>query len=177
MPKPVERRNLCCGLRPFGPAAWAAHSKPPQHGIAGSGLPWRLSLAGSTLALCPFSITSLMPASALILPYNHGNLPARSPMPASASTWRLILSSRRAPLPCWACTSRRPASYVGSNHGDQPLWTLARLSFALELRACLGSAVESPACLSPTAESPASQTLKLPDAPLDGPETMASPGN
>ena len=173
MPKPVERRNLCCGLRPFGPAAWAAHSKPPQHGIAGSGLPWRLSLAGPTLALCPFSIASLMPASA----YNHGNLPALPPMPASASAWRLILSSRRAPLPCWACTSRRPASYVGSNRGGRRSWALARLSFALELQACLGSAVESPACLSPTAESPASQTLKLPDAPLDGPETMASPGN
>ena len=97
------------------------------------------------------------------------NPPALPPMPASASAWRLILSSRRAPLPCWAYTSRQTVSYVGFNHGDQPLWTLARLSFALELRACLSSTLGLAALRS--------FTLKLPDAPLDGPETMASPGN
>lgn len=152
-----------CGLgRPF--KAPTAQLGLPQYDTADSGPPWRHSLAVTALALCPFSTASLMHGAHM----SAANPPALPPMPASASAWRLILSSRRAPLPCWACTSRRPASYVGSNHGDQPLWTLARLSFALELRACLSSSLGLAALRS--------FTVKLPAAPLDGPDTMAPTG-
>lgn len=146
---------------PFGPAAGTARSEPPWHDTAGSGPPERLRLAVTALALCPFSTASLMHGPHM----SAANPPALPPMPASASAWRLILSSRRAPLPCWAYTSRRPASYVGSNRRGRRSWALARLSFALELRACLGSTLGLAALRS--------FTLKLPAAPLDGPETMA----
>lgn len=138
--QPVGQEHLCFALRLLAlrPGPPTQSSLGPLVCTAGPGPPGRLSLAVSALALRPFSTALLM----------HG--------------------SRRAPLPCWACTSRRPASYVGSNHGDQPLWTLARLSFALELRACLGSTLGLAALRS--------FTLKLPAAPLDGSETMVSPG-
>ena len=164
--QPVGQEHLCFALRLLAlrPGPPTQSSLGPLVCTAGPGPPGRLSLAVTVLALCPFSTASLMHGPHM----SAANPPALPPMPASASAWRLILSSRRAPLPCWAYTSRRPASYVGSNHGDQPLWTLARLSFALELRACLGSTLGLAAIRS--------FTLKLPAAPLDGPETMVSPG-